>query len=67
MKYAARTRTNRLRTCTSRQSGFRGVEAHRLLATPDGGSKPAGKPTAPYGFRKRNAEPVSHAEKFGAR
>ena len=39
MKYAARTRTNRLRTCTSRQSGFRGVEAHRLLA----GTKAAGK------------------------
>lgn len=44
MKYAARTRTNGLRTCTSRQSGFRGVEAHRLLAGPDGGSKPTGKP-----------------------
>jgi len=37
------------------------MEAHRLLADPEG----KGKPTAPCGFRKHNAEPVSHAEKFG--
>jgi len=35
----------------------------KLIDDPEG----EGKPAAPCGFRKRNAEPVSHAEKFGAR
>jgi hypothetical protein len=39
----------------------------KLIDDPEGEGKPAGKPAAPCGFRKRNAEPVSHAEKFGAR
>jgi len=43
------------------------LKAQAKLIDEEGGSKPAGKPAAPCGFRKRNAEPVSHAEKFGAR
>ena len=53
VKYAARTRTNGLRTSPPDCGGSGGVEAHRLLAGLDGGSKPTGKPTAPCGFRKR--------------
>ncbi len=39
----------------------------KLIDDPEGEGKAAGKAAAPCGFRKRNAEPVSHAEKFGAR
>ena len=52
VKYAARTRTNGLRTLPPDLSVFRGMEAHRLLAGPEGGSKPTGKPAPPCGFRK---------------